>query len=155
MLNRCFRSHAIYEHSHLSEGMLEFANTLNALGQLSHEVGHHKEAEKYFRHALSITESVGGPNHGDTLTTLRHMAKLYHSKQQIEKAQEIYHQVLAAQERLLGTEHYQIAVILNNLAILYRSQANYEQAETLSCASCVWRRCLALTTRKSAPQCII
>ena len=145
------RACAIYEHSSLSEDMLEFADSLNALGQLYHDVGRHKEAEEYFRHALSITESVGGPNHGDTLTTLHHMARLYHSEQQLEKAEEIYHRVLAAQEQLLGTEHYQIAVTLNNLAILYRSQANYKQAEALSYASYVWRRCLAPITHTLAP----
>ncbi len=53
------------------------AESLSQLGEVNRDLGNFAKAESLFQEALSIRESVFGPNHGETASCLADLGVLY------------------------------------------------------------------------------
>jgi tetratricopeptide (TPR) repeat protein len=123
----------------------EAAQLLYNAGFYLRESAQYEQAEPLLQRALAIRESVLGPEHPDTATSLNNLAELYHSQGKYEQAEPLFQRALAIRERVLGPEHPDTANTLNNLASLYQDQGMYEQAEPL------YQRAQAIRERRQNP----
>jgi tetratricopeptide (TPR) repeat protein len=110
---------------------LPTAQLLNNAGYYLKESAQYEQAEPLLQDALSIRESVLGPDHPGTTTSLNDLAILYWAQGRYTEAEPLFQRALAIRERALGPDHPNTANSLNNLALLYKSQGKYELAEPL------------------------
>jgi len=81
----------------------DVAQSLNSLGCLTQDTGRYKESEDFFLRAVSMRETLCGPNHPGT--PLHPFSLLFSNTHEID-----------------------VAMSLNNLAGLYMDQSRYEDA---------------------------
>jgi Tfp pilus assembly protein PilF len=89
------------------------------------------QARPLFERALSICETVLGPEHPDTAASLSNLALLLQRQGDLAGARPLYESALAIKQTLLGPEHPEVAANLNNLATLLQDQSELAAARPL------------------------
>jgi len=107
------------------------AQLLMQAGYYLQDRAEYAQAEPLYQQALSIYETVKGPNHPSTGTMLHNLASLYQAQGQYEQAEPLYQRSLSISETVEGPAHPNTATTLHQLASLYQEQGKYEQAEPL------------------------
>jgi tetratricopeptide (TPR) repeat protein/transcriptional regulator with XRE-family HTH domain len=119
----------------------EAARLLDQLGSYLRECAQHREAGSLLRRALAMRESLLGPDHPLTATTVAHLARLAVDTGHYDDSAGLYRRALEVRERTLGTDHSDVADALAGLANVYHEQGRLADAEPL------WRRALEIQER--------
>jgi CHAT domain-containing protein len=91
--------------------------------------------------ALAIYESVRGPDHPDTASSLNDLARIYKALAQYDKALSSDQRALAIYQKVLGPWHSDTARSLNNLAAIYSALGQHEKALLLDLrALAIWEK---------------
>ena len=119
--------------------------SLNNQALLLQTQGNLADAEQLFRQAVTIAETMLGPDHADTAGSLNNLAGLLESKGDIAGAEALYRRALAIAEKTLGPDHPHTATSLDNLAVLLDAKGDFSAAEPL------YRRALAISQKALGP----
>jgi tetratricopeptide (TPR) repeat protein len=77
---------------------------INNLGFLYESQGRYREAEEYYKRALTLRKKILGEDHPDTLTSINNLAFLYQSQGRHREADPLYKEALLIKERGLQRE---------------------------------------------------
>jgi tetratricopeptide (TPR) repeat protein len=94
-------------------------------------IGEYGRAERMERSAVTTREEVLGPEHPDTLASMRNLAGVLNSQGKYEEAEAMERQTLAQREKVLGPEHPDTLMSMSNLALVLNWQGKYEEAEAM------------------------
>lgn len=106
------------------------ATSLNNLGAVHEALGEYEQAELRYQHALTMIETIQGPEHPDVATGLNNLASLYFSQRAFAQAEPLWQRGLSISENLLGTDHPHLVRILVILGRTSQAQKKFDQAET-------------------------
>jgi tetratricopeptide (TPR) repeat protein/predicted Ser/Thr protein kinase len=107
------------------------AELASARGQIDYQQGRYADAEKNFREALAISESVYGPNHLKVGGSLMQLGAAEGDLAKYEQALEHERRSLAIREQALGPDHPAVASALNNLATVMIANDQLNEALAL------------------------
>lgn len=105
------------------------ATTLNNLGATHEALGEYTQAELRYRHALTMIETIQGPEHPDVVVGLNNLASLYFSRQAFEKAAPLWQRGLSISEKFLGDAHPHLIQPLLTLGLVTQIQKEFDRAE--------------------------
>jgi len=88
------------------------------------------EAAEYYRQALTILESLRGPEHPVLTPILNNLAIVEARLDNYDQAAKYYRRAIVIEEQAFGPKHPEIASMLNNLAALYLKEGRIDDAET-------------------------
>jgi WD40 repeat protein/DNA-binding SARP family transcriptional activator len=111
------------------QALLEVAADRAALAAILDARGRHREAQEPLRQALSILESVLGPDHYEVAVTLDTLGAIARRAGDSAGAVAAYERALGIKRRVLGGGHSDVAVTLNELGALYLEADRFEEAE--------------------------
>lgn len=109
----------------------DMALTLYRLGVCASAAGRMKEAEGWYRRALSIEEKKLGSDHPDVATTLHDLGGIAFDAGRPAEAEQLYRRALAIREEKLGPYHPNVAPTLYNLGLCASGAWRTEEAEQL------------------------
>jgi DNA-binding response OmpR family regulator/tetratricopeptide (TPR) repeat protein len=105
---------------------------MNQLGEYAVSKALYADARPLLEQALANRETLLGPWHPDTATSLCNLGGLLLAQGDLVQAQALCERALAIREKVLGIEHPDTADILNNLlAGLVRAQGDLSKARAL------------------------
>ena len=110
---------------------VEAARVLDQLGCYLRECAQHDQAEALLRRGLAIRESLLGPDHPLTATSVANLARLACDAGRYDEAVGLYRRSLDVRERVLGRTHAETADALSGLAQVYYQQGKFPDAEAL------------------------
>ncbi|RYP30977.1 hypothetical protein DL767_005984 [Monosporascus sp. MG133] len=93
--------------------------------------GKYTIAETMATKAQNAYETVLGPDHPSTLTSMNRLAFTYRHQGRWKEAELIQVQVMETGKRVLGEEHPGTLTSINNLALTYRDQGRWKEAESV------------------------
>lgn len=106
------------------------ATTLNNLGATHEALGEYEQAELRYRHALTMIETIQGPEHPDVVVGLNNLASLYFSQRAFDKAEPLWQRGLTISEKFLGDAHPHLIQTLLTLGLVTQVQKKFDRAET-------------------------
>ena len=93
--------------------------------------GDYKEAESYYKKAMTLINSSYGPDHLYTANVLGNVAKLYSLQGRLVEAEELIDRTIVKQESIYGSEHHLVAPSWLTKARICHAKRNYAQSEKL------------------------
>ncbi len=105
------------------------ATTLNNLGATHEALGEYQQAELRYRHALTLIETIQGPDHPDVVVGLNNLASLHFSQRAFDKAEPLWQRGLAISERYWGDAHPHLIQTLLTLGLVTQAQHQFDRAE--------------------------
>lgn len=105
------------------------ATTLNNLGATHEALGEYEQAELRYRHALTMIETIQGPDHPDVVVGLNNLASLYFSQRAFNKAEPLWQRGLSISEQFLGDAHPHLIQTLLTLGLVTQVQNKFDRAE--------------------------
>jgi CHAT domain-containing protein len=115
----------------LGKEHIDYAFSLNALGNLYRLLGQHAQSEANYLGALTIREKILGNEHDATIGIRFNMAVLYRAMGRYDDAEKNFLIVKNVREKTLGPEHPKYASCINDLALLYIDLGRFETSEAL------------------------
>jgi tetratricopeptide (TPR) repeat protein len=109
----------------------ESADLLDRAGGYFHGQGAYAAARSLVERALAIRESVLGPEHPDTASSLNALVALLRAQGDLASARGLQERALAISEKVFGSEHRITALSLNNLARVLQDQGDLAGARPL------------------------
>ncbi|KAL6069903.1 DUF4062 domain-containing protein [Balamuthia mandrillaris] len=114
------------------------AERLGDAAKFLQDTAHYEAAERLYRKALHMVETLYSKNYNNINVDENQVAKrldglayLLRMRGQYEEAAPLYKRAVEIRERVLDSDDPQLAQSLNSLAILYRHQGKYKHAEPL------------------------
>ena len=107
------------------------ARMLDTMGNVYGALGLYLQSKPLLTKALDIRLRILGPQHPDTLLTMRHLAATLGDNGEFAEAEKINRQLLAIQKRVLASKDPERIKTMNNLAAALRGLGRYEEAELL------------------------
>ncbi|MEM6327813.1 MAG: tetratricopeptide repeat protein [Bacteroidota bacterium] len=107
------------------------ASLSDRLGRLFWGLGDYDTALERLKRALEWRESVLGPDHPDTLTSVNNLAYLLQERGDLNAAEPLYRRALDGRETVLGPDHPSTLTSVNNLAYLLRARGDLDAAGPL------------------------
>ena len=105
------------------------ATTLNNLGATHEALGEYEQAELRYRHALTMIETIQGPDHPDVVVGLNNLASLHFSQQAFDKAEPLWQRGLSISEQYWGNAHPHLIQNLLTLGLVTQVQHKFDRAE--------------------------
>ncbi len=105
------------------------ATTLNNLGATHEALGENEQAELRYRHALTMIETLQGPDHPDVVVGLNNLASLFFLQKAFHKAEPLWQRGLAISERYWGDVHPHLIQTLLTMGLVTQAQKKFAQAE--------------------------
>jgi tetratricopeptide (TPR) repeat protein len=109
----------------------EAAHVLDQLGWYLRECVQYEQAEALLRRGLAIRESLFGPDHPLTATSLANLARLTSDAGRYDEAVGLYRRALDIRERTLGGADAGTAHALTGLASVYSQLGQFADSESL------------------------
>jgi serine/threonine-protein kinase len=109
-------------HPHVADDLLN-------LGSIESSRGHHADAAKYNREAVSILEGWYGADHPETASAMTILAQSLSPQEQYEEASALLRRASATQERVYGKSHPRVAFVLNELGLVAFRRKDLTEAE--------------------------
>jgi tetratricopeptide (TPR) repeat protein len=141
--------HALATTSRVSELLASTAES----AQLLHQTGwyllqraKYLEAESLVKSAITMRETVLGPEHPDYASSLNDLGWLYVERGRYADARPLLTRALSIRENALGPEHPDTLTSINNVAGLSDSEGNFDHAEVL------YSRAITVRERVSGPE---
>ncbi|WP_448868915.1 tetratricopeptide repeat protein, partial [Escherichia coli] len=88
------------------------AAILDNLGGVSRDQGHYAEAERYYKRAFLIDETVLGKHHPYTATDMNNLAGLYRDQKRLHESAKLYQAALEVRTEVLGADNPLVAKTL-------------------------------------------
>jgi tetratricopeptide (TPR) repeat protein len=107
------------------------AQMMHVMGVVYNNLGLYPKAQSLLTRAVDIQRRVLGPQHPDTLTSMRNLAGVLRMEGRNVEAEKLQRETLDIQRRVLGPEHPQTLASMNNLANVLCSEGNHAEAEKL------------------------
>lgn len=107
---------------------LDYAESINYLGNSYRNIGKFKIAESLLIEAKEIRGELSGKMNADYARTLTGLGILYYTLGQYEKTEPLYIEAKNIREKILGKEHPDYAHSLHNLGNLYSQLGNTQKA---------------------------
>jgi tetratricopeptide (TPR) repeat protein len=101
------------------------------IGNMYNNQGLFQEAEFMYDRALRESETILGPDHTSTLTTVHNLGGLYEAQGRLQEAEKMYDRALQGYEKALGSGHLSVINTLSHLARLYEAQSRSSEAEEM------------------------
>ncbi|RDW58657.1 hypothetical protein BP6252_13133 [Coleophoma cylindrospora] len=101
------------------------------IGKFYFHQGKYTDAEKMYREALELRETVLGKEHIETLASMANLAGVLSSQGKYSDAEKIYREALQLKKTVLGKDHPETLTSMNNLANILSKQGKYLDAEKL------------------------
>jgi tetratricopeptide (TPR) repeat protein len=101
---------------------------LDRLGKLYIDLHRYPQAERTYRQALLIRESVLGSAHADLLSTLDGLAYAYFGQKKFDEADAAYQRLLELWRKSVGETHPMLAMTYDKLGVFYEAQKKFDQA---------------------------
>jgi tetratricopeptide (TPR) repeat protein/tRNA A-37 threonylcarbamoyl transferase component Bud32 len=105
------------------------ADDLINLGASQSSRGHHADAERYYREAVSIFEDWYGADHPETASAMTTLAQSVAAQSQFAEASRLLKAALVTQERVYGRVHPRVAFVLNELGTVAHRRKDWTEAE--------------------------
>jgi tetratricopeptide (TPR) repeat protein len=96
------------------------------------QLGRPADARKQWERVLEIRRHLLGPEHPDTLATMRGVAMASQQEGNFAQAEVLWRRALEVHRRVLGPEHLDTTDCMYELAILYDCQRKYAQGQPLA-----------------------
>ena len=106
----------------------ELSRVYNRLGWSYVRAGKPQEAEPYLRRALSLGDSVGGPDSMESILALNGLGVALTDRNRLPEALALYERLGATMLRVWGPEHPRTAILYGNLGRLHASLGNGDKA---------------------------
>jgi serine/threonine-protein kinase len=106
----------------------ELFHVFAALYEVEHTKFDHEKSLAYLQEALLISQAVNGPDHPDTLETLKNIAGVHMMMGELDRAEAMHEEIYRRQVNLLGPDHPDTIGSLNSLGIVDQWQREYETA---------------------------
>ncbi len=106
------------------------ATTLNNLGATHEALGEYEQAELRYRHALTMIETIQGPDHPDVVVGLNNLASLHFSQRAFDKAEPLWQRGLSISESFWGDAHPHLIQTLMTLGLVTQVQEMFDRAES-------------------------
>ena len=101
------------------------------LGRTYEKLGDYKAAEPHLERAYQIRAKAYGPEHEDTLTSMRHLGALYWYQRRYDGAMQLLVKAWQIRRRLSGEQDRDTLVSTILVAWLYIDQGRHDEAEQL------------------------
>lgn len=115
--------------SELSQDPVLKARMMDTIGNVYGSLGLFPESETLLKKAMEIRRSTLGPEHPDTLFTMRRLAATLGDNGRAAEAEKINRQVLEAQRRVLGPRNPETIKTMHNLADNLQNLGRFAEAE--------------------------
>ncbi len=115
----------------LGEQHPDYANSLNDMAYIYHNMGEYARAEPLYTQAIEIDKQVLGEQHPNYATSLKNLASLYQSTGEYNRSEPLYKQAMEIQKQALGEQHPEYVTSLNHLTDIYYNIGDYARAELL------------------------
>lgn len=119
----------LIEHWHMC--FHEAAQLLRRVGRYQQRRAQLSNVEHFYLQALSIEQTLSGPEHLDVATLLNDYGELYFYINKSAQAETLYLRALNIRERYLAPDDPRLAESMVNLGMIYVDMENYAMAETL------------------------
>ena len=110
------------------------------LGNLSRLLGRYAEADRYFRRALPLAESLHGPDAEETRTLFNNWAVLHKYQGRFADGARLYRRALQAALAVHGEDHPEVATLYHNLGGREHARGRYAAGEPFARKSVAIRR---------------
>lgn len=101
------------------------------LASVMDDQGHHQEAEKLYRRAITIRAACSGPDDPETLGAKNGLARLMIAQERYAEAEQLMEFILECRVRQFGLEHPSTAMSQSDKALLKAGLGSYAQAKEL------------------------
>ena len=105
------------------------ARMIETIGNVYGSLGLYSESEILLNKAMEIRKRILGPEHPDTLSTMRHLAATLGDNGKAAEAEKINRQVLEVQRRILGPRNLETIKTIHNLATNRYNLGDFAEAE--------------------------
>jgi tetratricopeptide (TPR) repeat protein len=109
-------------------GPLEVARLQMELGEAQRSLGYPERAIPLLTKARQTLESLLGPAHAETLTSMSYLASAYRDAGELDKAVRLYEEVLQKSQATLGPAHPDTLDTMNSLALMYQETGQLDKA---------------------------
>jgi serine/threonine protein kinase/tetratricopeptide (TPR) repeat protein len=107
------------------------ARMMDTMGGVYNSLGLYSQSKSLLERALEIRGRILGPEHPDTLLTMRNLAASLGDNGDLAEAEKFDRKVLGAQRRVLGPRNPETMKTMNNLAGVLDGLGRYAEAEQL------------------------
>ncbi|KAJ5481007.1 kinesin light chain [Penicillium diatomitis] len=130
---RNYLPHALYlaDSAEFQERQHDYDNFLARIGRCLRRDGRYAEAGSVFRNVLSTQERFCGPEHADTLASIRNLGLCLERQGNYEEAEAIHRRALLGSEKVLGPEHPHTLIRINDFGSILAHQSKYKEVETM------------------------
>ena len=122
------------------------AKMMFALAQSYAALGFYSRALPLVEQAIGIQRSILGPEHRDTLSSMRLLATIQRLSQRYDESEKLIRQTLATQRRVLGAEDPETLSSMNELATTLDEEGRFAEQEKLE------RETFAIRRRVMGPE---
>ena len=122
------------------------AQMMHVMGIVYLDLGLYSQAQLLLSRAVEIRRRMLGPEHPDTLASMKGLARTLDSAGQYAEAEKLLRQTLDIERRVLGPEHPNTLASMNGLANTLSDEGHDADAETL------YRQTLDIERRVLGPQ---
>lgn len=108
------------------DGKVELVIILNSLGVLARDEGHLEDAERFYRDALELRQTIDPrPNHS-AATMLSNLGRLLTSLDRLDEAASVLEESLEMHEVVLGEDHFTVGFPAVSLGEVYSQRGDHE-----------------------------
>ena len=110
------------------------------------DLGIYSRAQPLVERAVGIQQRIIGPEHRDTLSSMRLLATILRLRQRYDESENLIRQTLATERRVLGAEDPETLISMNALAITLGEEGRFSEQENVE------RETLAIRRRVLGPE---
>jgi serine/threonine protein kinase len=122
------------------------AKMMVTLAQSYADLGIYSRAQPLVERAVEIQQRIIGPEHRDTLSSMRLLATILRLSQRYDESENLIRQTLATERRVLGAEDPETLISMNALASTLGEEGRFSEQENVE------RETLAIRRRVLGPE---
>jgi non-specific serine/threonine protein kinase/serine/threonine-protein kinase len=116
------------------------AKMMVTLAQSYADLGIYSRAQALVERAVGIQQRIIGPEHRDTLSSMRLLATILRLRQRYDESENLIRQTLAIERRVLGAEDPETLISMNALAITLGEEGRFSEQENVERETLAIRR---------------
>ncbi|MEA2544454.1 MAG: eukaryotic-like serine/threonine-protein kinase, partial [Acidobacteriaceae bacterium] len=116
------------------------AKMMVTLAQSYADLGMYSRAQPLVERAVGIQQRIIGPEHRDTLSSMRLLATILRLRQRYDESENLIRQTLAIERRVLGAEDPETLISMNALAITLGEEGRFSEQENVERETLAIRR---------------
>jgi len=116
------------------------AEMMTVVGEIYQKLGLYDPARPLLERALTLRQSLYGPDHLEVAASLVQLGRLYHQRGDYEAADSFYREALDIRQARRSETHLDVAEVLDDLALVRWRQGDYPAADSLGRSALALRR---------------